>query len=672
MRHRRFGLAVGLSALLLAGGCGPDPEQPSGQSTNGQPDARASARMWPGPLGVLDRATPDAWWSGSSARDLAPTGIEVMTNSEVDGMAADGTGVVWLHSPWRLIRVDVVTGSNQVWDAGDDAAFAGVRAVRGSSSAGVWLVSEDRLTLFDGERFVRDLPVPAEFRGGPTKRINDMVEVGPEIWVSTPVGVARYARGTWSMVGRGQISMAGQLEVDSEGFVWSEGQLATEDFLTHAVVRFDGSQWRTPDPSHAPTSVDELLGDPRGGVVVRAGLDVRRFDGSAWRSIPLPWSIGGVRDLRGLALAIAPDGVRWLVWPGGLATQRPRGGWRTVAPSPDPLSSVGLSIVAGEVLVTGRSGLYRLDGDAVNALWTTGESPPATPTPDMVVASSGRSSAQEPGTDADSKRWRAFWRALGWAGVWSPQVHGSSRVALATDGAVWGITGEGLVRSLRGDRRVVAGDAQAGWLLAGPDGSVWLMDVVWSDWSGWYAEYPQEHGLHLIAPDGSRTSVSLPGPVWSLTSLAAGVDGSLWATICEQGRVDYCTAPALMRWDGQWSTVPYPGAGITGVSVSPDGAFWATLTRGISSMDSSILARYSDGTWTQFPDGPTGGSVTPAPGGGVCGIVESDEALVCVARSGDVTSTPVGVTGRLRIGLDGSLWLVAPDVVALLPGTLPD
>ena len=672
MRYRRLGLAVGLSALLLVCGCGPDAEQPSGQSANGQPGPRASARMWPGPSSVLDREPPPAWWPGSSARDLAPTGIEVMASSEIDGMAVDGARAVWLHSPWRVIRVDPVTGSKQVWDAGDDAAFAGVRAVRGSRSAGVWLVSEDRLTLFDGDRFVREVPVPAEYRGGEARTINDMVEVGSEVWVSTPAGVARCARGAWSTVGQGQISMAGRLEVDSGGSVWSVAQLGTEEFLSRAVVRFDGSQWRTPDASHAPGHADQLLADPTGGVVVRAGLDVRRFDGSVWRSIPLPWSIRGVQDLRSLALAIAPDGVPWLLGPEGLATRQPLGGWQTLASAPDLPSAVGLRVIAGDVLAAGSSGLYRLDIDTMSPLWTTDGSLPAAPVPDVLVTSSGKGSADEPRADPDSKRWRAFWRALGWAGVWSPRVDGSSSVALATDGALWGIAEEGLVRSVGGERQVVVPDVPAGWLLAGPGGSIWLMDVVWSGWSGWYGKYAEEPGMHLIRPDGSRTSVSLPGPVWSLTSLNAGADGSLWATICEQGRADYCSEPGLMRWDGQWSAVPYPGAGITGVSVSPDGAFWATLTQGTSSMEAAVPVRYSDGSWTQFPEGPTGGSVTPAPDGGVCGIVPSDETLVCVARSGDVTSAPVGVTGQLRIGLDGSLWLVAPDVVARLPGTLPD
>jgi len=86
-------------------------------------------------------------------------------------------------------------------------------------------VSEDRLTLFDGDRFVREVPVPAEYRGGEARTINDMVEVGSEVWVSTPAGVARCARGAWSTVGQGQISMAGRLEVDSGGSVWSVAQL---------------------------------------------------------------------------------------------------------------------------------------------------------------------------------------------------------------------------------------------------------------------------------------------------------------------------------------------------------------------------------------------------------------------------------------------------------------
>ena len=126
----------------------------------------------------------------------------------VESMAVDGTGAVWVRSPWQLTRVDPATGSAQTWDVADDAVFANLLSVEPSAGAGVWLLEADRARLFDGSRFVRDLPVPAEYRGGEGRRINGLVEVGSEVWVSSVAGMARSAGGSWTMVGDDTIDSA--------------------------------------------------------------------------------------------------------------------------------------------------------------------------------------------------------------------------------------------------------------------------------------------------------------------------------------------------------------------------------------------------------------------------------------------------------------------------------
>jgi streptogramin lyase len=154
--------------------------------------------------------------------------------------------------------------------------------------------------------------------------------------------------------------------------------------------------------------------------------------------------------------------------------------------------------------------------------------------------------------------------------------------------------------------------------------------------------------------------------------LAAGVDGSIWVTICQEDRADYCTVPTLMRWDGQWASVPYPGVGLKGVSVAADGAFWALIAAGTSAEEEPVVARYADGSWTRFPQVAERDSVSPSPSAGVCGVDAEDSTLVCLDPAGRASKRALPVPGRVHIGPDGSLWVQDSGVVARLPGTAPD
>ena len=101
-----------------------------------------------------------------------------------------------------------------------------------------------------------------------------------------------------------------------------------------------------------------------------------------------------------------------------------------------------------------------------------------------------------------------------------------------------------------------------------------------------------------------------------------------------------------MRWDGQWSPIPYPGAGVTGVAVAPDGGLWALLTeRGLRLRD-AFVARYAEGTWSQFPAAANLEWLMPAPGGRVCGVAPAVPELVCIDPRVEVSRAALPVAAR--------------------------
>ena len=200
MRRRLAGLAGAVCGLSLVVGCTSDAVDPAGLGRPYGPQPEDSAPAWPANAGVELAGQPSRWWPVASARDLSPTGIDVVVASDgVEGMVVDGAGTVWVDMPWGLARLDPATGSASTWNAGDDAAFVSNWFLRASVVSGVWLVEQDRARLFDGDRFVRDIQVPPAYleagedeEGMPWREgIRDLVEVGFELWIASEAGVAR-------------------------------------------------------------------------------------------------------------------------------------------------------------------------------------------------------------------------------------------------------------------------------------------------------------------------------------------------------------------------------------------------------------------------------------------------------------------------------------------------
>ncbi len=640
------------------------------------PDAgvRSTPSVWPVAPDPWSGPPLSPWWTGTAASELVPTEVELVNTTGVDSMVVDGAGAVWVHGTWQLAHVDPETGSAQTWDASDDAAFATTVAIRPSTGAGVWLIDDDRLRLFDGLRFVRDLPVPAEFRGGEDAAVSDLAEVGTEVWVGSAAGVARCTQwGAWSMVGRGSIRMARELTVDSEGRVWSVGRVPSEGDSGHVLVRFDRGLWRTLEGTGAPRFAEEVVADPTGGVLTRLGLAVRRFDGASWRSIPLlpPAQFPLIGAAHTMSAGL--DGSIWVLGRDGPYRYEDPGGWHRTVRRDHP-ALVGLGMWGSDVLVADGTGLLRLDDDRMAGVWTSRGPGLGLPVAEVLVVS-----ADEIWATGDDVIWKfhdgRWWRkrsGLGWRPATGAQRAAGARLARATDGAVWAITDGGLARFDGDEQVLVPSPVATGWLLPGPGGAVWAVEAILSGWSTWYAaDHWQAGSVSLVRVDRTQPSVRLPGPAWSLSSLAAGPDGTIWVTICQRDGFDYCTLPALMRWDGRWSHVPYPGSGVSAVSASPDGGFWALITDVDTAGAPPTVTRYMAGTWTAFPELPDLQSVAADPRGGLCGIDPTGPSVVCLDPSGRVRSQPVPVTGVLRIGTDGSLWVEHRGVVARLPGTAP-
>jgi hypothetical protein len=669
MVGRAAGLVVGM-CLLLPAACGTTTSPPDAGTSSDGP--ASSAPAWPvatDPWGPAE----SGWRAGATGADLTPTGIELVSASGVDAMVVDGAGAVWAAGGWQLSRVDPTSGAARTWDVSDDAAFATVSAIRPSRGAGVWLVEHDHLRLFDGQRFVRDLPVPAAYRGGDHGSVNDVAEVGAEVWISSAAGVARSTRaGTWSMVGQGSLQQAGELAVDAAGRVWALGRVTAGSGSRHVLVRLEGGRWSTLGGIAAPRFAEEIVADPAGGVLIRLGPAVRRFDGAQWQSLPALPAAPVPRAVTGTALAMGSDDAVWVAGIDGLYRYAAPIGWKRVAP-PEQRALIGLGIRGSDVVVADASGVLLLDDGRLRRFWSARTPGPGVPVDGVLAVSADEVWA----TDGDGilqfhdGRWERRRSGLGWQGGPGTQRDAGARLALAADGAVWAISDGGLARFDGAEATLSPRPHPDGWLQPGPGSGVWAVEAIWSGWTTWYAgDDPDGTAVTLVQPDGTELAVRLPGPAWSLTSLAGGTDGTLWATICQHESFDYCTVPALMRWDGRWSHVPYPAAGITAVSAAPDGGLWALLSNGASVDAAPALTRYAAGTWTTFPEIPVLQGVAATPQGGICGIDSAHAALVCVEATGQVSTRQVGVSGQLSIAPDGSAWIAQQGSVARLPGSV--
>jgi hypothetical protein len=240
-------------------------------------------------------------------------------------------------------------------------------------------------------------------------------------------------------------------------------------------------------------------------------------------------------------------------------------------------------------------------------------------------------------------------------------------VVVATDGAVWRSTAQGLTRMQGGDPDLVTVSSPCPD-SAGPDGSVWIKTGT---------------ALALIHPDGSRTAVDLPKGYESFCLQSAGPEGSAWINAQDlQKDYEVCAdADTLIRWDGhRWAAVngtdtvnlgPQDEGDGTTMLVTDDGATWASLT-------DSTIGRYADGQWKVFHPGAGDWLLAGAPGGRACAFTgwdihaEDDQTtgIVCYDPDGEIARFDPGVVYDLSVSPEGDVWILG-DEVARLPAQLP-
>jgi hypothetical protein len=466
MRRFRLGVLAGVvCGLCLVVGCTSDAVDLVGQDRVYGPQPRASAPAWPGMVGVTIGDQPSSWWPVSSARDLRPTGIEVIASSAVVGMVVDGAGAVWVDLPGGLARLDPVTWSATVWDAGDDAAFAGKGFVRASNGPGVWLVGQDRARLFDGVRFVRDIQVPSAVLGEVwqgQERIGDLLEVGSELWIARDTGVARCDGHAWSVVGEGPLHDVWRLALTPWGEVWA----GTWTGSGLRWMRYDGTSW-TPIDRRAAT--DGIAWDPAGGIVAASGREVVHFDGSQWQVLLRLDRDAG--DGTVWAVAAAGDGTVWAVTGDALLRSADRVVWDTIA-APDGTQLTGVAVSGAQVVVSADTGVYRVVGGDLERVWSPGAGQAVSDDIlDVVAVSGDRAWVVAADWMAEpvvfslrelqiGRRDPVLTRSLPASVVqglpgWSLPGLGSGVVA-ASDGAIWYVTDESIVRIADGTESVVA------------------------------------------------------------------------------------------------------------------------------------------------------------------------------------------------------------------------
>jgi alpha-tubulin suppressor-like RCC1 family protein len=665
-------------------------------------------------------------------------GVEVVgepSPAEVPGMAVDGTGAVWVKGMWQVTRLDPATGTAQTWDAADDAVFARVELIAPAAGAGAWLVVGDRLRLFDGQEFARDLTIPAKVFAagagpGAIGHVHDVLDAGSELWVGLhDVGwdeawtakhhsavriparrVARWSSGHWKVMSTAPQNLTGDLALDTTGRLWAGGWVYFEGVVSKdssgwtsegariGLRQWNGKRWVLPGAARLVKGQEgALAADPTGGVWLltsnllgkaellryragkwhRVASDLSAALGDGWIDASMTSGSGRLYEQAVTGWFTVDDtGRAWLAGSKGVVRVDRDGTMTTFGPRQGvPGTAVAGPVVVGDqVLLLDGAGVMALQNGRFTRLWSDLAVVPA-PLSEVVAVSNDEVWAL--GDDAGgSARW--FHRVNGaWHQVGEPTTR-SCRAVLASDGAVWTTTSQGLVRMVGDAAQVVAVDVRQCPAVAGADGSVVL------ETSNDQQQGPG--GYATVRPDGSRTLIPYPdGP--DLPCRLAGRAGTLLIDMVHSDCMDegYSIGPAV--WDGaRWNRLPAPVGGpeathpyVMDLAITDDGALWAQLwlelpyDRYNRGDPKHWLARYTQGAWQLM--GPARADTSllgleAAPGGRVCTrltATSGTSAVACYGAAGEVArfdTTGMAVTA-LGVGLDGAVWVTGPQLARL-------
>jgi len=551
--------------------------------------------------------------------ELAPTGVLVADTGDpaIHEPVADVNGSIWATRAGAVINMDPHTGRSREWTLADDPAFAGA-SLAPARQGGVWLVTEEAIRLFDGERFraVIEMPDPAWF----------MVENGDgTIWAQTDrYGLIRWADGTWTSDPPGRPTRGAiDIAVDGEGRVWTADFGVDEpggDWSARGISIWDGSAWTSVPADELPNmpiggwSAPSLTVSADGSVWVAVGNRVARFSASGWTRYD-----EAQIDVSASLSAVGDDGRLWFVLEDcescGVRIQAYDGSALTTYGKEDGLPGAtdvewpGATVLPGPgyVLAATEAGLYRLaDGSWQRLRTSTASGLPAT-------ESSVRGDVHALAASSRDEVWVTT-RSAGWT---TPALE--DRGLFRFDGADW-------------RRQRLPVETTVGQVIVGPDGALWVAtssgplvrrDGTWTDLGDTVAAVAPEPGedadgcggvvfmgnggvVYYAGPRSANQLVALrlvgstwkarlhPAPLGSFACsamFALTTDGTIWRL--QRGWVN-----DLSYWaDGRWQEVSppevdEPDAQVNVSAIVADGE--GSLLAAVNSWDPTALTPRAD------------------------------------------------------------------------------
>jgi ligand-binding sensor domain-containing protein/tRNA A-37 threonylcarbamoyl transferase component Bud32 len=245
--------------------------------------------------------------------------------NEIETISQDRAGVLWFTLPGRgLTRHDPANDTWRTFGEGDGAL--GWPSVPGLDSQDhLWVGGYGELRWYDGNdwRSVEPAPLADVTVYGVTFGPGDVM------WLWGDAGVMRHdpAAGEWTSFAADDHPVLGDatiMYVADDGAAWVGGY--------GGLVRYDGSDWGTPDAAGSPPNdaddpdVHAIAAAPDDSLWVAAGGDLYHLDGGQWSRFSWPDDWIGT-------MAVAPDGTVWVGSDSALGHFDPLSrGWQTLSP----------------------------------------------------------------------------------------------------------------------------------------------------------------------------------------------------------------------------------------------------------------------------------------------------------------------------------------------------
>lgn len=254
-------------------------------------------------------------WGGTSWLSTPPDGSTPRGGGVI---AVDAGGQVWVANlrydsegdevGFGLSRFDGTAWTT--WTVGDGLPSDRVETLATGPSGDVWVGTEKGIARFFDGAWVTY--APAE-----TQVPHDSIAVtDQDVWVAGWTGergwILRFDGGAWIPMEEGLREVGGHPDIatDGRGSVWAS--ISGQGDEVDGLYRFNGSRWQRVAPSVVPGLLE---------IAAVSSDEAWGADGDrAWRIRGGTWtSFSGLPGGAAVEVAVAPDGVPWVLTPEGLA-----------------------------------------------------------------------------------------------------------------------------------------------------------------------------------------------------------------------------------------------------------------------------------------------------------------------------------------------------------------